>query len=197
MHGMINRGLQNFVSAIFGQHSWEEACTMAGLPFSQFEAMLSYDDLLTEQVLDAMVETTGRERPILLEDFGTFIVSEHSSPAVRRLLRLGGENFTEFLFSLEDVNDRVSLALPDLELPMLQVETVGMNKFIVKSLFNKFGYGEVFLGLLRAMADDYETLVFIEHQKIGTDGVAEDWYRIDILDAAWTKDKPSKAEVLQ
>lgn len=180
MHGMINRGLQSFVIAIYGAQAWDDVRELSGLQLLSFETMLSYDDMLTEQILDAITEITGRDRYALLEDFGTFIVSEHSSPSVLKLLRLGGENYTEFLYSLEDIHDRLSIVLPDLDVPQLDLEECAPDRFKLHYRFDKLGYSTVFLGLLRAMADDYGSFVLIEHEKLSGDGVAQACFHIEI-----------------
>ena len=144
MHGLINRGLQCFVLSIYGNDVWEDVCADAGLSFNNFETMLCYDDIITEQVLDAICHATKRDRPEILEDYGTFIVSEHCSPAVKKLLRLGGETFVEFLHSLEDVYDRVQIAIPDLETPTMRLEVRSPKEYILRYEFYKCGFGAVF-----------------------------------------------------
>lgn len=181
MHGIINRGLQCFVQRIYGQQAWEEVRGIAGLKLQTFEAMLLYDDLITEQVLDAISEVTTRKRFEVLEDFGTFIVSEHSSPAMRRLLRLGGQSFEEFLYSLEDIHDRLHMALPDLEVPLLELEPIAKNQFRLHYHFTKFGYSAFFVGLLRSMADDYGSLVTIEHAPETVDNLSRDVFHIAVF----------------
>lgn len=189
MHGLINRGLQCFVLRIFGADVWEDVCATAGLSFTNFETMLFYDDLVTEQVLEAICKTTKRDRADILEDYGTFIVSEHSTPAVRKLLRLGGNSYLEFLHSLEDVNDRVQIAIPDLELPIMALTVKSDHEFILSYEFNKRGFGAVFLGLLRAMADDYGDLVAITHQTGRRGENDRDIFRIELFDSVWSENR--------
>ena len=155
MHGTINRGLQCFVCDIFGSETWEDACGRAELTNYNFETMLTYDDDVTDRVIDALTRVLGRERADVLEDFGTFVVSESRLQSVRKLLRFGGENFVEFLHSLEDVHDRAKIALPDLDVPQFELEIQADNQFVLHYQFEKLGFGAVFLGLLRGMADDY------------------------------------------
>lgn len=163
MHGTINCGLQIYVCEIFGADMWEESCTHAGLSGFSFETMLTYEDSLTERLLSALTHVLGRDRADLLEDFGTFVVSEERLKPVRKLLRFGGESYVEFLQSLEDVHDRAKIALPDLDVPRFELENHGGDRFTVHYSFEKLGFGAVFLGLLRGMADDYGALILIDH----------------------------------
>jgi hypothetical protein len=185
MHGLINRGLQSFVLRIYGSDVWEDVCADAGLGFNNFETMLTYDDILTEQVLDVICTTTKRLRADILEDFGTFIVSEHCSPAVKKLLRLGGQTFVEFLHSLEDVYDRVQIAIPDLETPSMRLEVRSRVEYVLRYEFYKCGFGAVFLGLLRAMADDYGSLVTITHETRSFAGIDNDIFYIHVFRDEW------------
>lgn len=182
MHGIINRGLQSFVLNIYGSEVWEDVCADAGLSYNNFETMLSYDDIITEQVLDAIGTAVKRSRPDILEDFGTFIVSEHCSASVRKLLRLGGETFVEFLHSLEDVYDRVQIAIPDMETPSMRLEAKSKYEYVLRYEFYKCGYGAVFQGLLRAMADDYGSLVTITHETRSFAGIDKDVFYIQVFE---------------
>ena len=53
MHGLINRGIQRFVTDSYGQERWTEVTRLAGLDFVEFEAMLIYDDAVTNRLLTA------------------------------------------------------------------------------------------------------------------------------------------------
>ena len=72
--------------------------------------MLSYDDQLTYDVIDALCVELDRPRLDLLEDLGTFLVSHPRMERLRRLMRFSGETYLEFLLSLDDLPDRVRLA---------------------------------------------------------------------------------------
>ncbi|MCU0912833.1 MAG: heme NO-binding domain-containing protein [Rhodobacteraceae bacterium] len=126
-----------------------------------FEAMLIYDDALTGRVLDALAERTGLPREMLLEDLGTYLVRHPNTEAIRRLLRFGGETFAEFLHSLDDLPDRVGLAVPDLRLPSIEVRDLGPGQVLLSTGPGLPGYGQVLAGVLRAMADDYGSLALV------------------------------------
>jgi hypothetical protein len=81
---------------------------------------------------------------------------------VRRLLRFGGATFDDFLISMGDLNDRVALALPDLDLPTISVDLCATDRAVITVENRIHGFANVLQGLLRAMADDYGTLVFID-----------------------------------
>ncbi len=62
---------------------------------------------------------------MLLEDLGTYLVSHPNVQGLRRLLRFGGAGFIDFLHSLDELHDRARLAVPDLDLPQLELRDHG------------------------------------------------------------------------
>lgn len=73
------------------------------------------------------------------------------------------------MFSLDDLNDRVDLALPDLQLPQIMVIPQTIDRVHVRVSQTWSGFAYVLQGLLRAMADDYGTLVFLDVRRDITD----------------------------
>ena len=164
MHGLTNRAIECFVRDTYGVEQWGDIGRIADLNFSEFEGMLIYDDSITENVLHAACTVLNRPLNEVLEDIGTYLVSHPNVEGLRRLLRFGGVNFVEFLHSLDDLPDRVRLAVSDLDLPRIDLREHGPDRFslICQSEFR--GYGFVLMGLLRAMADDYGALVLLDYQ---------------------------------
>jgi len=173
MHGLINRSLECFLSDTYGTDVWLDVTKRANLGFEHFESMFDYDDALSYAVLEAAAARLSKTNETILEDLGTYLVSSPNVKSLRRLLRFGGVTFVDFLHSLDDLYDRAKLAVPELELPRLSLlkdSDVGGFKLICRSPHN--GFGRVVLGVLRAMADDYGALVFMDYQGAG-DGYEE------------------------
>ena len=164
MHGLINRTIQRFVGDTYGEETWLRASVAAGLGFVEFEAMLIYDDELTQRALEAVSGELGKARSEVLEDIGTYLVSHANAEAVRRLLRFGGEDFVDFLHSLDDLPDRARLAVDDLELPQLELREHAPDRFSLTVSARVEGFGHVMIGMLRSLADDYGALVLLEHK---------------------------------
>ena len=170
MHGLINRSIQVFLRDTYGPALWAGVAADAGLGFENFEAMLGYDDGLTGAVIDAAALRLGRPREAVLEDLGTFLVSHPALERLRRLLRFGGVSFVDFLHSLDELPGRGRMALPDLDLPTLELRGVAAERYRLICRAPLVGIGHVIVGLLRAMADDYGALVMLEHQGAGPAG---------------------------
>ncbi|MCV2890218.1 heme NO-binding domain-containing protein [Ruegeria aquimaris] len=163
MHGLINKAIQSFVCNTYGKSRWIRVTEAAHLGFVEFEAMLVYDDEASRRVLDELCDELGRPKREVLEDLGTYLVSNPNTEALRRLLRFGGVSYVEFLHSLDDLPDRARLAVSDLVLPQLELTEAAGGRFTLACHGGLPGFSYVLLGVLRAMADDYGALVMLEH----------------------------------
>ena len=184
MHGLLNRSIQGFLRRTYGEAVWLDVAARAGLGPDGFEAMLDYDDNLTDRVINAAALRLDRPRDALLEDLGTYLVSHPDLERLRRLLRFGGTGFVDFLHSLDELPERARMALPELELPELDLNEQRPDRFRLMCKSPLIGAGHVILGLLRAMADDYGSLAVLEHEGSWPEG---EIIRIDLLDPRFSE----------
>jgi hypothetical protein len=180
MHGMVNRALQGFIVANCGPAVWEEVRSIAGLPEDGFEAMHTYDHAVTLACFAAAVDVLDKHPNALLEDIGTYLVTDPALEPLRRLLRFGGDTFAEFLGSLEELPDRARLAMPELEVPEITLRPRGVAVSGSICAVARAGVAPLLQGALRAMADDYGALAFMELAGI-EDGV--ETLRVEVFDA--------------
>ena len=171
MHGLIFRTLQVFIQDTYGPQAWLDVVNASTLDVPEFEAMLTYDTALRPRVVAGAEKALGKPAETILEDVGTYLVSHPNSEGLRRLLRFGGVDFIEFLHSLDDLPGRARLAVSDLDLPDLELRDLGGGRFCLQVNGEPQGFGHVLVGVLRAMADDYGTLVLLDHsgQRTGCD----------------------------
>ena len=162
MLGVVNKAIEHFIRATYGDRVWHDAAEHALVSDHDIEPMLMYSDEITYHLIDGLIQTTGKPRQDVLDDLGTFLVTPPHGRIVRRLLRFGGATFDDFLISMGDLNDRVALALPDLDLPTISVDLCVTDRAVITVENRIHGFANVLQGLLRAMADDYGTLVFID-----------------------------------
>lgn len=161
MHGMVNRALQGFLVATYGADVWAEVRSQAGLPFSDFEAMLDYPDEMTLACFGAACHVLHKHPNALLEDIGTWLVTDIHLEPLRRLMRFSGASFLDFLHSLEELGDRGRLAVPDLDMPQIELDQIDPASFRIRARWSLPGVGPILMGCLRAMADDYGALAFL------------------------------------
>lgn len=164
IHGLINRAIQTFLRDTYGAATWRRIAQEAGLGFDSFEPMLIYRRAQTIAVIKAAARILERTPDSLLEDLGTALVSGASTDPVRRLMRFGGVTFVDFLQSLEELRGRGRMAVPELDLPDLQLDEAGPQMYRLTCVTNMPGAAHVLMGLLRAMADDYGALVVLDYE---------------------------------
>lgn len=159
MHGLVNRSVECFLRDTYGADTWAAVAGSAGVGPDGFEALLSYEDALTDAVIDSASAQLDKPREALLEDLGIYLVGLEP---LRRLLRFGGVDYVDFLHSLDELAERVHLAVPDLEMPELSLIASSPARYSLLCRHAHPGFGAVFVGILRGMADDYGALVLIE-----------------------------------
>ena len=182
MHGLVNRALQCFLRDTFGPQRWRDIAATAGAPPDGFEPMLRYPPELTRAVLATAAQGLQRPEDVLLEDLGTYLVSHPSRERLRRLLRFGGVEFSDFLHSLDDLPERCRLAVPDLDFPQLELEELRTGHFVLIVHGPWPEFAPVMVGVLRAMADDYGALALPELVGGGPQADGTQRITIDVFD---------------
>lgn len=197
MHGLVNRAIESFVRDTYGETNWAELARRANTPEEGFEAMFVYDDEATYRMLSAAEALLNRPMESILEDLGTYLVSNPRLGAIRRLLRFGGETFLDFLHSIDELPRRAALAVPDLSLPPVHVTEIDTGEIAIavesadgaRALF-----GHVLAGILRTMADEYGALAMLDHT--GTaDGVER--ITVTVLSTEFAEARPFQLSMEQ
>jgi hypothetical protein len=184
VHGLFNRCLQSFLADTYGAAIWAEIAQRIELDPPGFEALLVYDDTMTDAMLEAAATVLIKPVEEILEDAGTYLVSHPSTDAVRRLLRFGGGDFTSFLHSLDDLPDRARMAIPDLDLPRLTLGSGTDGSYLLDCRCAFRGYCHMILGALRAIGDDYGALVSLELEEAPGQGAC---ITIRVFDTGFAK----------
>lgn len=186
MHGLIFRTLEAYISDAFNSGHWAKAVAQADLPVTSFEAMLQYDAGYFPKLLAGCADVLERPESVILEDLGAYLITHQNHASVRRLMRFGGDTFSELLHSLGDLPDRTRLAVSGLDLPGILVREPIPQSFTIQCADNPIRFGHVMVGLLRAMADDYGTLALLEHRGL-RDGA--EIIEVQVVETAFADDR--------
>lgn len=182
MHGLVNKLVQSFIEDTYGPDMWDVVVRENKFGFRDFEAMLVYDDSVSDAAISGSARVLGKSADMLLEDIGTYLVTHENMDAVRRLLRFGGHTFEEFLHSLDDLPDRVNLAIPDLEMPQMELRDYTRCMMTLTCIWRKPGFGSVLMGMLRAIGDDYGALVMLDMVRTVDGAYSREVIKIELLE---------------
>jgi len=125
--------------------------------------MLCYPDQDSYDLLNQLSGFLNKPNADLLEDMGTYLVVHRNQDGFRRLLRFGGADFRDFLFSLNEFNARIDLIMPDLNLPQINVVCGAKNQISIRLAPSWSEFTYLCIGILHAMADDYGALISLAH----------------------------------
>lgn len=128
MHGIVLKGLKDFVVESYDQGAWAEIQAEASLDGKIYVPVTEYPDEDVQALVGAAAEVTGREPADLLEAFGRFLVPP--------LLETYGVHVSEDWTGLElvaNVEEYIHTALREKELsaytpPELRSEWVGEDR---------------------------------------------------------------------
>lgn len=179
MHGLLCRSVQGFLVQTYGEALWGAVAAEAGLDQDGFEPFKIYDHAIVFAVLAAAGRRLGKSCDQIVEDVGTYLVGIER---FRRLLRFGGVDYEEFLHSLDELPDRVRLAVADLALPELTLRAVGPGRYEVACDAEHRCFLVLLAGILRAMADDYGSLALIE---LGPAGAGRVFVSVELLETCF------------
>ena len=158
MQRLINRSIQHFLTQTYGAGLWALVAADAGLGEEGFETSMVAANCKTDTVIDAAARRLGKDRLALLEDPGIHLAMLEP---VRRLLRFGGASFEDFILSLDELPERVRMAVTDAYFPTIETGQHGPGQYLVHVRGDMAECPAIFAGALRAMADDYGALVLI------------------------------------
>jgi hypothetical protein len=162
MQRLLFRALREFVCDGYGEATWDMIAEKSGQPALVAGRIVNPKKNEIPNMLAAASQILKTGEQGLLEDLGTFLVSREGTGKMRRLLRFTGASFVEFLLSLDELPDRIRLALPDLEVPEIGVVQHGDEQIQVSCGPGQPGLISLLVGLIRAMADDYGALATVD-----------------------------------
>lgn len=181
MNGLIDRAIECFLRDSYGEPCWQRVAHAAGDPGDAPGELFGGCARRSAALVAAAAAERGLSKAALMEDLGAYLVTHPAREGIRRLMRFSGDSFADVVQSLDDLPDRVRLALPGLDLPAVLVSDSGAGALVVTVLWHDAGAGWVLTGMLRALADDYGALALLEAAETGPGAVR---IRVDLLDLA-------------
>lgn len=182
MHRFVFRSIELFLTETYGAEFWARVAGQSGVdPSSPISSAHTAKSVLC--LLSDAAAMQGKSDTEMVEDIGAWLVQIES---IRRLLRFTGQDYRDFVLSLNEFRGRCHMILPDLDIPefvvwqdddKLLVRVEDENSTIALQLWTA-----LVSGALRTIADDYGTLALIETPEKGS-------IEVSILSADFAEDR--------
>ncbi len=156
MYGLVNKAIEGLVVSEFGAQKWQQIKEKAGYHEETFISMISYDDSITYNLVGAASEITNVSPENLLEAFGSYWVKYTAEEGYGDMLKMGGDNFVDFLNNLNDLHQRVGSMMPGLVPPFFETEGLGDKKIKLTYISKRVGLVPMVIGLLKGLGERFE-----------------------------------------
>ncbi len=163
MYGMVNDAVRTFIVQNHGEAAWATICDDANVTTREFEQLLTYDDDVTYRLVGAISKHLGADASQVLEVFGQYWPEYAKGTAVGNMIKFGGDSFIDTLESLDEMHQRVKIAMPDLRPPSFELEPVDDENYRLHYFSEREGLAPMVVGLLHGLAAQHEVVVQVEH----------------------------------
>lgn len=164
MYGMVNHGIQSFITENFGAQDWIEICKSAGLSDTEFEHMITYPDEITYNLVGAICEKYKLSGDAALETFGAYWVGYSSKSKIGQLIRFGGSELIERLENLDSMHARIKLSMPHLRPPQFEFDEEPGDTHKLHYSSHRDGMEAMVIGLVKGLAEETGDKIEITQQ---------------------------------
>jgi hypothetical protein len=170
MYGLINKAVEELVTARFGAEAWAETLARSGVSEPGFLTMKKYPDEITYKLVAAASELLDVPAETLLEEFGEYWTVYSAQAGFGHLLAFAGDNIVEFLQNLDAMHTRVAMVFPELQPPSFRVSEVTPNSLRLHYRSARPGLAPVVKGMVRGLGKRFDTKVTVRLDKPRANG---------------------------
>lgn len=162
MYGMVNRALKALLCEQFGESTWQQIRSKAGVQEDDFASMKAYDDSITYDLAGAASEVLDTPVDDLLRAFGNYWVKFAGESSYAILLDQAGDTVGEILTGLDEMHTRLTLAFPELRAPAFQVVSDDGKRIMLRYASSRPALVPFVCGLIEGLATRLEVEVHVE-----------------------------------
>lgn len=178
MYGLVNKAMQDLVTADHGPEVWDAIRREAGVDVEVFIGMTPYDDAVTYRLVEAAGRVLDVSVPELLRAFGRYWVQFTAGQGYGQLLDMAGRDLPSFLNQLDAMHVRVGMTYRELRPPSFRCEPAEGGDLLLHYWSERPGFGPMVIGLLEGLGERFETPLVATIEARREDGADHDVFRI-------------------
>ncbi|XP_069829012.1 guanylate cyclase soluble subunit beta-2-like [Dendropsophus ebraccatus] len=154
LYGFINTCLKSLVIEKFGENTWQELKSLAGVQdtFMTYEV---YDDVVTLRMVKEACGMLNVSQEEVLKLFGAYFFSFCKQSGYDRMLRTLGGNLTEFIENLDALHSFLTLSYKEMNAPSFRVEKTSDETMLLHYYSDRRGLCHIVPGIIEAVAKDF------------------------------------------
>jgi hypothetical protein len=178
MYGIVNKAIEELVTANFGPEKWEAIKLRSGIDIDYFISTEPYDDAITFLLAQAVSDEMEMSLSAVLIAFGEWWVVKTTSDKYGGLMKAGGNNLKEFLINLPLFHNRVMLIYPKLTPPEFKISDVTENSVNLHYFSKREGLQDFVRGLIQGLGIIYSTSVTIDLLQTRDEGSTHEIFNV-------------------
>jgi len=178
MYGMVNLAIEGYLTERYGDSVWQTVKDKAAPGIDRFLTMEQYPEEVTQGLVAAAAEITGRPMDEMLNELGEYFTGYAKRSGHGELLDIIGSNLPEALDNLDNMHTRVALAFPDLRPPSFWCTDVDDHSLILHYLSERSGLAPMIPGAVRGLAGMFGTEVVVRLVASREDGADHDQFLV-------------------
>jgi hypothetical protein len=163
MYGLVNQGLQDFVTSVGGDVMWRQVRNVAGSDAELFVSMETYPDSMTYGLVDAASQVLEMPVDELLRAFGRHWILYTARRGYGAIFDTMGRTLPEFLANLDMMHTRLCLSMPELRPPSFVCEPIDADWLRIEYRSDRDGLAPMAIGLLEGLGEMYGLDVVVRH----------------------------------
>lgn len=165
MYGLVNKAIEELVTATCGPRAWSDVLLAAGWEGDGFIGMTAYPDELTFALVRAAAQELGRTTEQTLEALGERWVPHVVAEGFGALIAMTGPTFESALDQVDRLHAHLALTFPDYDSPAFRAERLGDGLVRVEYTSRRAGLAPLVTGILRGLAAHYGVRAEVEHER--------------------------------
>jgi Haem-NO-binding len=178
MHGIIFVELQKYVESRVSAEAWRELLVKSGVPTRLYMAVRPYDDAELIALVQTASTMTGTPAPVLLRDFGTFIVPGLMK-TYRAFMRPEWRTLDVLEFTESHVHTKVRSMTKGAMPPFLEATRTSPTQ-VMMTYRSARKLCPVAEGIIEGIATHYSERIRMEHSRCMSRGDAECKIRVTL-----------------